>query len=931
MHLKKFLWSFFLMSAFHTSRGQERIWFDQEAKIWEEALPIGNGHLGAMIYGNVIRDEIQFNEETLWTDGPRAYNKKGASTYLPKIRELLDQGLQKEAEDLAQWEFMGLKSRTDDTTSWLRKMSKMREKSDGPSSAIYNDSDWSTIQVPHYDGWELQGLEGLHGAVWFRQEFTLSEEDLKQEWLLDLNKIRTNDYTYINGTEIGSSKGDDIRRQYIIPKNILKCGRNSIAIQVINLEGKGGIAGYKDFKQPIGLLSKQGKFIRLNTKWKYKIQDKNSPKIGTYQASYQPFGSLFLKFDHDEYTGYKRVLDLSKGEVRMSYQVDDLHFKRTYFASHPNNFIGIKIEADQKKQISFRMSLKTKHQDFRIWKLNATSFALEVKVKDGAMKGTAYTKIDLKGGELSSTDDEIIVHDADEVTICLMAATNFESFQTLNELYASTALKNFKQLQLQDFESMYKQHGLDYKQYYNRFSITLGSENFTDTIPTDRRLHRSVKQKDPGLIALYVQYARYLQIAASRAGSQPMNLQGIWNQDLEPSWGSKYTSNINLEMNYWPSEVLNLSEMQQPLFQMIHDLSIAGKVTAKEYYNARGWVLHHNTDIWRGTAPINNANHGIWPTGGAWLVRHLWEHYLYSKDIQFLNQYYPIIKQATLFFKDFLVRDTQTGWYISSPSNSPENGGLVKGPTMDHQIIRSLFDIFCNTAFLLKKDEALKDSIATIRNHLAPNQIGQYGQLQEWLTDIDDKENKHRHVSHLWGLYPGDEINFEQTDQLMQAAKKSLEVRGDEGTGWSLAWKINFWARLKDPQHSYHMIKMLLRPADKEGGSYPNLFDAHPPFQIDGNFGGASGIMEMLIQSHTDYIDLLPTLPKELGTGKVIGMKARGNFTLDLEWSNMQIATLTVHSLSGEDLQLRCGDKNIKIKTVKGRSYVFDRDLKLRK
>jgi alpha-L-fucosidase 2 len=313
------------------------------------------------------------------------------------------------------------------------------------------------------------------------------------------------------------------------------------------------------------------------------------------------------------------------------------------------------------------------------------------------------------------------------------------------------------------------------------------------------------------------------------------------------------------------------------------------------------------------------------------LVRHLWEHYQYTQDLHFLKEYYPIIKDATLFFKDFLVKDNTTGWWVSTPSNSPENGGLVKGPTMDHQIIRSLFDIFGQSSKLLDKDSPLRDSIMKMRNGIAPNQIGQYGQLQEWVTDLDDPENKHRHVSHLWGLFPGDEINMVRSPKLVEAAKRSLVLRGDEGTGWSLAWKINFWARLKDAQHAYHMVKMLLRPAGKGGGSYPNLFDAHPPFQIDGNFGGASGIVEMLLQSHVDGIELLPALPTEMGTGKVKGIKARGAFQINMEWKDSQLLGVTVESLSGEELHLRYGRHEVKIKTKKGESYAFDKELKLKK
>jgi alpha-L-fucosidase 2 len=398
---------------------------------------------------------------------------------------------------------------------------------------------------------------------------------------------------------------------------------------------------------------------------------------------------------------------------------------------------------------------------------------------------------------------------------------------------------------------------------------------------------------------------------------------------MNPPWGSKYTVNINTEMNYWPAELLNLSSMHEPLFDMLKEVSTTGKVTAKEYYNAPGWVLHHNTDLWRGTAAINASNHGIWVSGGAWLCHHLWEHYQFTQDLNFLkNKGYPIMKEAALFFNSFLIKDPVTGYLISTPSNSPEQGGLVAGPTMDHQIIRDLFKNVIAASELLNVDASLRKTLQEKYAQIAPNQIGRYGQLQEWMQDVDDSSNKHRHVSHLWGLYPGNEINWDETPALTKAARQSLIFRGDAATGWSLGWKINFWSRFKDGDHTFKMIQMLMSPAITGAGSYPNLFDAHPPFQIDGNFGGAAGIGELMVQSHTQYIDILPALPAALPNGEVKGICARGGFVLDMQWKDGKLVKLIVHSKTGNPLKIRYNGAVVTMKTIANGIYQFNNALK---
>jgi alpha-L-fucosidase 2 len=538
----------------------------------------------------------------------------------------------------------------------------------------------------------------------------------------------------------------------------------------------------------------------------------------------------------------------------------------------------------------------------------------------------------VKGGKVFSKNGILHVEDADQVFAYLSAATNFKKYNDISADPLSLSTKAIAAIQATSALTIKANHVKEYRKYFDRLSIDFG-KNAQDAKPTDQRIREFSTSGDPSLLSLYVQYSRYLLISSSRPGTMPANLQGIWNDLLTPPWGSKYTTNINTEMNYWPAEPLNLSDLHDPLFKMIEEVAERGAVTAKEYYNAPGWVLHHNTDLWRGSAAINAANHGIWVTGGAWLSHHFWEHYLFTTDKLFLQKRgYPVMKGAAAFFKHFLVKDPKTGWLISSPSNSPEQGGLVAGPAMDHQIIRSLFKAVISAADILQTDKAFADSLRNMLPQIAPDQIGKHGQLQEWMQDVDDPNNKHRHVSHLWGVYPGTEIVWGKNEKFMDAAKQSLLFRGDAATGWSLGWKINLWARFRDGDHVYTLLKMLLSPAETGGaGSYINLFDAHPPFQIDGNFGGAAGIGEMLVQSHDGNIVLLPALPSALPEGSIKGICARGGFELKMEWKNGKLVVVEIISESGNDCVVVYQGKSIQFKTEKGKRYLLDANLMIKK
>lgn len=941
MQKKLVLATFLFMTGAVLAQNSARIdpgttlWYTKPAVSWQrEALPIGSGRLGAMIFGKVAHERIALNEESVWSGSRADWNRENAAENLPKIRELLLAGKNAEAEKLVNQTFTckggGSRSRAWGCYQELGNLKIFWEM--GKESMPLNEWKYKMITAP--------GVKD-HRKRWREIQRRVAEvikvgtdDEGWTDYVIDAGNAVKGGRKFKNGDRAVLRHHLNLTKKQLPDYGVLRVGSKARQGRVyVNGEEVGNLPGWQSvghdkFEKDVSQLLQAGDNV-----------------IAIYCTRYRRQGQMPVSVSLDpreDVQEYRRSLDLRNAIATVEYKRDGVHYTREAFASAPDQVMAFRFAADKPDRISFSATLD-RLQRFETRADGQAGLVMTGQLASGqrdieGMKYVTRLRAITRGGEVRVEDDTLHVDSADEVVLLVAAATDYQGFAGRGTSNPAAATKNdIARAVTKSYEQLRSAHIADHRSYFDRVSIRL-DDNKTESsetaqLPTDQQ-HQALRNgtSDPALAALYFNYGRYLMISSSRPGDMPANLQGLWAEGIRTPWNCDYHIDINVQMNYWPAEMCGLGDCHTPLFKLIESLQEPGAETARAYYNADGWVAHVITNVWGFTAPGEQASWGATSSGAGWLCDHLWEHYDYTRDKDFLKWAYPIMKRSAKFYLDMLITDPNTGWLVTAPSNSPENkfkmpngkvASVCMGPTMDMQILRELFGNCIEAAQILGVDQEFRAHLADTRAKLAPNQIGRHGQIQEWLQDYEEVEPHHRHVSHLYGLHPYDEITPDGTPELAEAAKVSLERRGDGGTGWSMAWKVNFWARLHDGNHAQKMLKNLI----KKGGR--NLLCQHPPFQIDGNFGGTSGVAEMLLQSHGDLIRLLPALPDAWPNGKVTGLRARGGYAVDMEWKDGKLDKAVVYGMSNGDntsCVLRYGnkEKTLTIRQGDKRSLTFD-------